>query len=241
MSGAEPSARPVRALAKAHRRVTATIRILLPVDQSPMEGLSRAYPYLRFTVLGIQTTRNQLILDIRIPFGTRTEEVIRFLLRHPRTVQLDVLLARTYGGVVRVVTTLPVPSFYPLLVRSGLVPLMPFQFSNGIVYVTSVAPHSRVVKTFRSIRDGFPGTTLGPVREGVVLGVEGQLTPRQYEVFRLGLAHGYWDVPRRISLTTLANLVDTSKSTLSEILAGVEQKVLNEMAERALGSEGGDT
>ena len=52
------------------------------------------------------------------------------------------------------------------------------------------------------------------------------LTERQEQVLGTALAQGYFEFPRRISLTGLSELVGVRPSTLSEILRGAERRVL---------------
>ena len=60
------------------------------------------------------------------------------------------------------------------------------------------------------------------------------LTARQNSLLHQALAAGYFDVPRRISLTRFAKRLGRSKSGLSEALALVEQK----LAEASRGTTG---
>ena len=57
------------------------------------------------------------------------------------------------------------------------------------------------------------------------------LTPRQRIVFDSAMNEGYWDSPRRITLSALANLLNVSKSTLSVQLHKIEGVVLNSFAD----------
>jgi HTH DNA binding domain len=59
------------------------------------------------------------------------------------------------------------------------------------------------------------------------------LTPVQLSLFRQALALGYFDVPRRITLTELATKVSRSKSSVSHTLAVVERS-LAEFAQRTI-------
>ncbi len=52
------------------------------------------------------------------------------------------------------------------------------------------------------------------------------LTERQEQVLGKALEQGYFEFPRRISLTGLSELVGVRPSTLSEILRGAERRVL---------------
>lgn len=55
---------------------------------------------------------------------------------------------------------------------------------------------------------------------------EGMLTDRQREILRLAIKHGYYEIPRRITLEELAREVGISKSSLAEILRRIERKLL---------------
>ncbi|HTT25710.1 MAG TPA: helix-turn-helix domain-containing protein, partial [Thermoplasmata archaeon] len=52
------------------------------------------------------------------------------------------------------------------------------------------------------------------------------LTPSQRTLLLQAVAAGYFDVPRRTSLTRLASRLAKSKSTVSEMLAIVEHKLV---------------
>ncbi len=219
------------------KRVTASLHIRLPRNHSPMEGLSRAYPHLRFAVLGLQVDRNQLFLDLRVPFEASTPEIEGYLRRHPMSVKVRPLLSPPYGGVLRLITKRPDPSLYGALFESRFIPEIPFHFADGVVSITSITSPATATHTLEVFKENFPGTTLGPVRPGIVLGPEQLLTRRQSEVFHVALTEGYWDVPRRTTLTRLALQLNMSKSSLSETLSGVERKVLHEMADRVLAED----
>ncbi len=54
--------------------------------------------------------------------------------------------------------------------------------------------------------------------------VQGTLTPRQAEILEVALKLGYFEFPRKITLTELAKRVGVAKSTLSEIVRRISQK-----------------
>ncbi len=219
------------------KRITASLRIRLPRGHSPMEGLSRAYPHLRFAVLGIQVDRSRLFLDLRVPFEGSPSEVERYLHRHPQTLSVRSLMDLPYGGVLRLVTKRPDPSLFGALFESRFIPEVPFHFADGVVSITSITTLATATHALEVFKENFPGTTLGPVRPGVVLGPEQLLTRRQSEVFHVALTEGYWDVPRRTTLTRLALQLNMSKSSLSETLSGVERKVLHDIADRVVAED----
>ncbi len=57
------------------------------------------------------------------------------------------------------------------------------------------------------------------------------LTVRQREVFDMAVSEGYYDTPRRITLTNLAKKLNVSKSTLCEMVHLIEKHIIEEFAD----------
>jgi predicted DNA binding protein len=80
-------------------------------------------------------------------------------------------------------------------------------------------------------------TKLG--REGIQARIEdvspldqkATLTGRQKEIMGIAMARGYFDFPRKISLTGLSQLVGVKPSTLSEILRSAERRIMQNAVE----------
>ena len=56
--------------------------------------------------------------------------------------------------------------------------------------------------------------------------VEKQLTPKQYKVYQQARTMGYYDSPRRINLTSLADELHLAKSSLSSMLQRIHKRLL---------------
>jgi len=57
-----------------------------------------------------------------------------------------------------------------------------------------------------------------------------QLTPRQREVFARAISLGFFEFPRRVSLTQLSEALGVKPSTLSQLLRAAERKVIAKYA-----------
>ncbi|MHA1730459.1 MAG: helix-turn-helix domain-containing protein [Promethearchaeota archaeon] len=57
--------------------------------------------------------------------------------------------------------------------------------------------------------------------------IPGTLTPRQAEILDIALESGFFEIPRKITLTELAGKIGIAKSTLSGILRRISQKRMN--------------
>ncbi|UVE51161.1 helix-turn-helix domain-containing protein [Haloferax larsenii] len=105
----------------------------------------------------------------------------------------------------------------------------PIRLTRDGVVVNVLGTHTQLTGAVSSLpasfRDAFCVEGLSdyePVRNGV----RAELTRRQREVLETAVENGYYDIPRQVSIETLAAELDCSPSTVSEHLRKVESKVL---------------
>ena len=111
--------------------------------------------------------------------------------------------------------------------KSGVVPQSPFEVRDGWVGWTIECSNEQSRELVSNLReDNIPFRVLSTRTSEVRL-----LTPRQREVFEAALREGYWEEPRRITLSSLANLLGVAKSTLSVQLHAIESNVIGEFAD----------
>ncbi len=138
-----------------------------------------------------------------------------------RADRVEVLDESPNGAVVR----LAVPScgLRAAIEASGVAPDFPFDVEDGTDRWLVVAPRERARAFVDALgragmraRVEFSGE-YAPARP---------LTPRQSEVLHAAVDAGYYDFPRRTSLSLLAERLGVAKSTLSELLMIVEREVV---------------
>ena len=109
----------------------------------------------------------------------------------------------------------------------GVIPHSPFEVRDGWVdwMIECSADKSReLVQLLRE--EEIPYRVISTRSTGARM-----LTSRQRVVFDSAMNEGYWDSPRRITLSALAELLGVSKSTLSVQLHKIEGVVLNSFAD----------
>ena len=109
----------------------------------------------------------------------------------------------------------------------GIIPQSPFEVRDGWVDWTiecSAESSRELVQLLRD--DEIPYRVISKRSTGTRM-----LTSRQRIVFDTAMNEGYWESPRRITLSALANLLSVSKSTLSVQLHKIEGVVLNSFAD----------
>ena len=109
----------------------------------------------------------------------------------------------------------------------GVIPHSPFEVRDGWVDWTIECAADKSRELVQLLRDGeVPYRVISTRSTGTRM-----LTPRQRVVFDSAMNEGYWDSPRRITLSALAELLSVSKSTLSVQLHKIEGVVLNSFAD----------
>lgn len=112
------------------------------------------------------------------------------------------------------------------IAASGIVPQLPFEIEQGCDKWLLLGPQPRAKEFYHDL------TAAGQKVSVVFSGEyepEARLTPRQQEILSFALQEGYYDYPRRITMTRLAEKLGISKSTLSEMLMVVESEVMHSL------------
>ena len=213
------------------------LRAHFDADENPFGS-----PYDLFAVDG-QHPRGEL-RDVRLrPDGTVVElclledappDIESRLAEHPDIVDFD-LGETTDGGLVCHVHLVPSASVRQLLElvdEHDLLLDTPIRLTRDGVVVDVLGTHTQLSGAVSSLpesfRDAFCVDGLSdyePMRNGV----RAHLTDRQREVLETAVEHGYYDIPRQVSVETLASELDCSPSTVSEHLRKVESNVLTRL------------
>ena len=111
--------------------------------------------------------------------------------------------------------------------EAGVIPQSPFEVRDGWVDWTIECSAEKSRELVHLLREGgVPYRVISTRSTGSRM-----LTPRQRVIFDSAMNEGYWEAPRRITLSALADLLGLSKSTLSVHLHNIEGIVLNSFAE----------
>jgi predicted DNA binding protein len=221
-SGRPRGARPsVAAGPTTDRLAVMKLEIATPPD-SWYGPFSVRHPELVIEVTNVMTLENGDSLaeyEIYGPPVDWTPEIRGY----PDVIEVVSLGARTeYGlynvryrqsSVITIVRELEVLVRYPRTVRAGL------------LEAEVIAPVVKMRELVDRLEKNGNRPRLMSVRRDSLRSVHLVLTPVQRTLFRQALASGYFEVPRRITLTRLATKVGRSISTVSATLATVEKKL----------------
>ena len=201
------------------------LRIHMPVGM-PLADFTREYPGAVFRVMD------------RVPVGDGKTIIIRFEVDNldPNIVErrlytnasvAEVWLAAAGPGHRSFVVRIFNPPYIPTLERFEVLRWLPITIQDGCADWTVLCPRSAwkpFVADLRSRVDGVDVLAVGV--QSSLRDPEGPLTRRQAQVYRQAVLEGYYEIPRRISMSDLAKKLHCSKSTICEVLARAERKML---------------
>ena len=111
---------------------------------------------------------------------------------------------------------------------TGVIPQSPFEVRDGWVDWTIECVAQKAFQLVQNLKDSDIPYQVVSTRSTN----SRMLTSRQRTIFDAAMNEGYWESPRRITLTKLAELLGVSKSTLSVQLHKIEGVVLNSYADK---------
>ena len=202
-------------------------RLHVPLPESTwIAKFSRTYPEVEIEVLSrLDLGRTRSLTEIRLHSdGTNLPaDELRGLSQVDEVEELEGGPTEVHLRVIHRTS-----EFVPIFRDLRLMRRFPFSIRAGAASWVVVASKARLQQLLSRLRERVPSATLESVRHADTAGPFGLLTPRQGDLLRRAMAAGYFEVPRKITLTALAERFDLAPSSLSEALAIVEKKLLEQ-------------
>lgn len=183
--------------------------------------LSEQYAKTEFNVLGAWPTDSKLRVlvetsTIGLPSLKEALSTIPML--------TDVEIRHSTAERILFEVSTPTPPPHGAMADSGIVPSFPLRLENGW-FVGDITASREQLSAFRDELDA------GEIEYQLVQisGIDGAgdaLTNRQRDVVELVVEHGYYDSPRRCTLSDLADRLDVNKSVVSRILQRAEGHII---------------
>jgi predicted DNA binding protein len=188
-----------------------------------LRNFTRSFPDLLVEVhntLALDGSKTLGEFEVYGPPGDWTQEIRR----HPDVEQAERLVVFPDLGRYRVLFHRPVH----LAIARDLEVLLSYPRSvrGGIFSCETVARRSKLRALIAALNGAGCRARVVSFRRDSLRSVRPELSPVQRRLFHAALEAGYFEVPRRISLTRLAERLGRSKSTVSQTLAHVERKLI---------------
>lgn len=193
-----------------------------------MAPLTRAHPSVRVEVIDrLEVSPRRVLFDVQLPSRSRVDWGVELgKLAGVETVEL--IDANPQMEIYRVLFT--GRTFVPLVKRLRILRRFPFPVQDGVATWLVVGHESRIRGLISTLRRSHIVFRVDSVRRGLRADARLLLTSHQRDVLHRAVAEGYFEVPRRISLTELAARMGLAASTLSVTLAVIEKKIVEPIA-----------
>lgn len=207
----------------------AKLTLTIPERAWPGE-ITRAYPEARIRILAA-IAEPETGVGLAEVISAELGAILDDIREHPSVDSMEVLQRTDAEALIQFRTQLPLLLFAAR--DSGLPLELPFEIQDGQATWTLTASQESI----SALGDQFDAMgvsyTVDYLRQEVA-GDEQLLTDDQRALVREAIARGYYDTPRRCSLTELADAVGRAKSTTSETLHRAEERVMKEFVATAL-------
>jgi predicted DNA binding protein len=189
-----------------------------------MRQLTERFPDARIEVLDrLPLPRRKLLTEIRL-HGSDWLKWGRSIRRMAGVVSVQFLGESSAAGTYRI--TAAVPVYLGLFQKLRIVERYPFWVGNGGANWVVTGSKPQIREFCRELAHLVPRAEATEIRPGLPELVHESLTERQQEFLGSAFNRGYYEVPRRVSLTHLAVELQISKGALSKVLAVAEGKLI---------------
>ncbi|MFD1562632.1 helix-turn-helix domain-containing protein [Haloarchaeobius amylolyticus] len=206
---------------------SAEIRITIP-DRIWIGELSREYPNAVFEIL---TAFPKEMGGVALTEVTHSDigAVVRTMDNYDDVTNIDLLQRTDDSVLIQFETSSPILLFP---VREAGTPLeLPFTVSDGAVDWEITAARERLSLLADQLREFDISFDVKSVTHRIE--TTQLLSDKQTTLVQRAIELGYYDTPRRVTLTELADDVDIAKSTCSETLHRAEEKIIKQFATSA--------
>jgi hypothetical protein len=188
--------------------------------------VTRAHTDVQFRILAAHADGDAGVGLVEIS-GADWESAVADVRADDTVIECEMLQQYEDTALVQFETTIPLLLFP---VQDSGVPLtMPFTIEEGQAEWEITAPQHHLSELGTKLEEfGIP-FTVNEISQRVE--PEQLLTDRQLHLVEAAIDAGYYDTPRRSSLTELAESVDLAKSTCSETLHRAEEKIVKQFVE----------
>ena len=197
--------------------VTTITDIRVPAGQFPLGRILQAYPDVEIELERIVPTRDEIIPLFWIESGNERE--VEETLREDPLVEEIVQLTRTPDRILYSVNWSPdVDALVRTMVDLGVDVLTAEGTSNFWEFRLQFSDREQLSRFRRTCREDDIDIELLRVYNPQMPPEEGPLTPEQQDALATAFEQGYWDVPRKITQTDLAEFVGISDNSMSQRL-----------------------
>jgi len=216
---------PAPAQPRGHHPTMPYAELTITLPEAVWIGeLSRAHPRTRFRVLAATADDDSGVVRLEV-LGEDVHEVVEAMGEYEPVTTLTLLESGRERCLVQFEST--VALLLTALQRSGVPIETPFTVRDGSLTLETTTPRERLSALGETLEKLGVDFTLERVTEEPDPN-DPLLTDRQRRLLETARERGYYDTPRRITLTQLAEEEGLAASTCSEVLHRAEERIVKD-------------
>jgi len=202
----------------------AEIRIDIP-DGRWIQEVSTNFSDASFRVLSVMTDGKTGVGTLEVK-DEDVESVLEDIETKTDILSFDILYMDDKTAVAQF--EINIPTIYFAAKESGAPPNTPFEIHDGEVRMRITAPRDRISDFVGKLEERNIGFNVSYMKD---VDFKDTLTEKQRVLIDKGVEMGYYDTPRRCSLTELAEECGIAKSTCSDTLHRAEENIMKEFVD----------
>jgi predicted DNA binding protein len=188
--------------------------------------LTRSIP-VRVSLIAINGSEGFGIIESRNGSETPMKRYARLMKRSDSILEFDITYKSETQYWTRAVHHMKDKSIHETVLESGCMTRLPIIISNGLQTHTILAPtQDKFTKMFDSLRDRFTSVELEQIRRFPSSLLHPQLTRKQEEAFMIAFKRGYFEIPRKSEIESLASEVGIKRVAFQERLRRAERTII---------------
>ncbi|MGQ4875894.1 MAG: helix-turn-helix domain-containing protein [Promethearchaeia archaeon] len=187
-----------------------------------MSRFTYSFPNLNFKILSKLLLDENIGLTLLQIIGSNIRKFLSELKTASDLVDYQILFQNENDILLSVKTK--DPWILGALIKTQLLLIYPLIVKEGFLQINAIAERKKIDSFLSELENkniDFQISSIGYYSDNALL------TKRQEEILDLILRKGYFDIPRRISLTKLAKELNISASALSETIRRISKTILN--------------
>ncbi len=193
--------------------------------------LTKRYPRAEVNVWAVYSLKRNLTFSIQEVKGVSKETLARFLKSQRKVLEYHII-PYSPPALKHIVAVWDSQKYITMkLLSLRCFPIKPVTIKNGVARWIIVCEN---VENLFSVIDAITkhkGYRLVYIETLKNLEEAPTLTKRQYLILKEAVKRGYYEYPRKVSLSELANTFKASPSTITKILRSAEKKILKSIIE----------
>lgn len=189
--------------------------------------INRKFPNIGFRFLAIMPIANQeFLINSVISFvGGEFEPLEQTIETLPSIMEYQLLQTRPIEKIYRIKARGHI--IYFIAIKYNLIVEFPIIIKNNHAYFKIVGERQELGKFLDDRAIQKIGFSIRKIGKYNIEQFKTNLTSRQLHIFKRAKEEGYYEIPRRITLTELAKKENISKSTLSIIIQRIHRNFLS--------------